>query len=85
MTVEQKRKELIEFIRKSVIPNISDFRWELAKLTSWGFWVDQGGEDMISIDDSLAMKIAKALKKEAKFAPEFFIDEVNEIFGFLEE
>jgi len=77
------REIAVEFVETDLLPNSRDYQWDLGKLTSWGFWSEAGGEDMLIIDSLIGHQIATALLEEVKSAPEHFILELNEVFNFI--
>jgi hypothetical protein len=78
------KKEAMKFV-KQMKKNPSDYYYQLVHLTEWGFWQDAGGQAMVSIDDKTAKKIIRELEKFLKYAPEHFILELNDMFGFCDE
>jgi hypothetical protein len=78
------REQAVQFVSEELIPNSRYYSYQLTLLTSWGFWNENGGEQMISIDSLLGHEIATALLKEVKFAPEHFLLDLNDIFDFID-
>jgi hypothetical protein len=77
------KKAALDFV-KELRKHPQNYAYQLTKLTEWGFWAESGGEVMVSLDNNTLKKVVTELSKFIKYAPQHFLEELNDLFDFYE-